>query len=315
VVSESFQQIIDRYVENASPSSIAKAREELTQIYKKRIFTQSIFADEAKRIAYLATRFPATYSAVSKVLSELKRKIPTFSCKKLLDLGAGPATAACASLDFFSELEEILLIEKCPFAIKLGKEFLPNANWMHQNLESAKTFPHADLAIASYSLGELKKPLDCIEKLWKSKIDHIIIIEPGTPSGYRLILDVRDWLLQKGAHLIAPCPHAKKCPLTSDDWCHFSVRLERTKLHRYLKKGKLGFEDEKFSYLAVSRKPEAIPDGSRILRHPQKGSGHVRLALCTEEGEFKEEVVSKRQGKAYKSAKEVKWGDVWSALN
>ena len=62
-------------------------------------------------------------------------------------------------------------------------------------------------------------------------------------------------LAAAGAHVIAPCPHAADCPLAAADWCHFAQRIERTKIHRSVKGAELGYEDEKFSYIAVARHP------------------------------------------------------------
>ena len=254
------------------------------------------------RLSYLATRFPATYAAVLYVLAKLP------PCQKILDLGAGPATASLAALELWPDIDEITLIEKSLDAISLGKQLLSHKNttWLRQDLASVEKFPAADLAIFSYSLGELQQFEPLLDRL--KHIPMIAIIEPGTPFGYRNILRARSRLLELGFALIAPCPHAKPCPLKGDNWCHFSTRLERTKLHRFLKEGSRGFEDEKFSYLVVSFRPIARASGSRILRHPQKGSGHVRLVLCTPDGTEEELVVSRKDKELYKAARDAEWG-------
>ena len=41
------------------------------------------------------------------------------------------------------------------------------------------------------------------------------------------------------------------------NWCHFAVRLARTSLHRDVKGARLGYEDEKYSFLVVSPDPSA----------------------------------------------------------
>ena len=90
------------------------------------------------------------------------------------------------------------------------------------------------------------------------------------------------------------------------DWCHFSVRLERTAEHRLIKEGALGYEDEKYSYVVASREPGEHYQ-ARILRHPQKHSGHIEFTLCTQEG-LKNETVSRRMGDRYKKSKKCEWG-------
>jgi ribosomal protein RSM22 (predicted rRNA methylase) len=97
--------------------------------------------------------------------------------------------------------------------------------------------------------------------------------------------------------------------MKGDDWCHFSQRIERTRAHRLLKEGILGFEDEKFSYLVVSR-VAVLSCSSRIIRYPQKLSGHVRLSLCTGDG-LKEKVIARRDKENYRKARDSEWGESW----
>jgi ribosomal protein RSM22 (predicted rRNA methylase) len=306
-VFEEIQEKIDALVGQVSPSILKKARQLASETYRTERHSHSVFADEAQRLSYLATRFPATYAAVASVL----KAVPRDTAQSLLDLGAGPATATLAALSHFPNLQKITLIEQSKEAIALGKQLLAHsgATWLSQDLQTVSQLPKADLAILSYSLGEMRSSCHLLELLWSS-VQTIAIIEPGTPVGYKNILRARDQLLKLGAHILAPCPHTKGCPLGPKDWCHFSVRLNRTKLHRLLKEGSLGFEDEKFSYLIVT-KQEVLPRGARILRHPHKGSGHVKLQLCTPQGTLEEVVVSKKDGAKYREARDASWGDLW----
>ena len=93
----------------------------------------------------------------------------------------------------------------------------------------------------------------------------------------------------------------------ANDWCHFPVRVERTSLHRRLKGGVLGYKDEKFSYLIAARRRIA-PAPTRIVRHPQKHSGHIRLTLCTPQG-IEQRTVPKSQKELYKAARKADWGE------
>lgn len=294
---------VEEILANASPSVLRRAQSVLSASYKEKNSSESIFSDEAKRLAYLATRFPATFAAVQSVL----QNVGFFDT--LLDLGAGPATATLAAIDLIPTVCATL-VEKSKEAIALGKQLLEGHKWIASDMRDLKEFPKADLCILSYSLGEIKPFASFLDRLWNADIQTIAIIEPGTPAGYQTILEARSLFLEKGASIVAPCPHAKECPLKGNNWCHFSVRLERSKLHRFLKEGTLGYEDEKFSYLIVTKKPSSPVKGSRILRHPFKGSGFVRFNLCTEEGTNVERVVSRKDKELYRKSRDAEWGDL-----
>ena len=114
-------------------------------------------------------------------------------------------------------------------------------------------------------------------------------------------------MIAAGGSTVAPCPHDLPCPLPADDWCHFAVRLPRSKLHRRAKGVELGYEDEKFSYAVLSRVP--VPKaGARIIRQPQVRSGHVHLVTSEPDG-IHQRTVSRKQGARFKQAKRAAWGD------
>jgi ribosomal protein RSM22 (predicted rRNA methylase) len=159
--------------------------------------------------------------------------------------------------------------------------------------------------LASYVLGELRAP--AAAHLWAQTTGTIVFVEPGTPAGYRRILDARAAVLDAGGSTVAPCPHDLPCPLPADDWCHFAVRLPRSRLHRRAKGADLGWEDEKFSYAALAREP-ATDAPARILRQPQARSGHVHLATCEEDG-LHRRTISRSHGAVYKAARAAGWGD------
>ena len=122
-------------------------------------------------------------------------------------------------------------------------------------------------------------------------------------------MQARDVLIEQQYTILAPCPHNKPCPLTAPDWCHFSVRLARSRLHRQLKDAELGYEDEKFCYLIASKSLVRDTDYDRILANPLKRSGHVHLKLCTHDGLLSQTIVSKKAKERYNRAKKADWGD------
>jgi ribosomal protein RSM22 (predicted rRNA methylase) len=137
----------------------------------------------------------------------------------------------------------------------------------------------------------------------------LVILEPGTPKGFAFIRDIRSSLLAAGAQMLAPCPAASTCPMVDPDWCHFAARVERSSLHRRIKDASLGYEDEKFSYVALAREPVTLPAG-RIIQHPQHQPGVIMLETCTPSG-LRPQRVIKRDRELFRRARRADWGDTW----
>ena len=133
------------------------------------------------------------------------------------------------------------------------------------------------------------------------------MIEPGTPRGFLNIKQIRSQLLQENAHIIAPCPHENECKLPQDDWCQFTARVQRSKIHKLFKDGQLSYEDEKFSYIAFSKQTVNIAD-NRILRHPIINKGYTEFKICTKLG-IQNIKLSKKDGDKYKKSKKKNAGD------
>ena len=255
--------------------------------------------------AYLAYRAPATYAAAAAVFRQVALQRPDWRPRSLLDVGAGPGVAAWAAREAWPSLEELTLVEVEPEMVAAGRELLPDARWLTADVSTAQG--PADLVVVSYVLGELADVAGAATLLWERAADTIAFVEPGTPAGHRRILEARVAVIAAGGSTVAPCPHDLPCPLPADDWCHFAVRLPRSKLHRRAKNVELGWEDEKYSYAVLSRAP--VPKAvARIIRQPQVRSGHVLLVTSEPDG-IHQRTVSRRQGAVYKKARAADWGD------
>lgn len=308
------QAAIERELTLSKGKKLHSAQEELSGRYRGKNNTQTFMSSDAHRLAYLAARMPATYAAVSAVLSEWKNREPDLSIQTMLDIGAGPATALLAVNEHFPSLEIAWLIEQDSDLIEVakrlhGEDLKPTITWLNQPMQNPIDTPTVDLTIFSYSIGELseKEQLIALASAWEKTARTLIIVEPGTPAGFSRIRTLRAWLINAGAHLVAPCPNALPCPMSGSDWCHFAARLQRSEEHRQAKGASLGYEDEKYSYVIASKVPVKLPT-ARILRHPQKRSGHLNLTLCTD-GKVINKTISKRDGDLYKQARKLEWGD------
>ena len=137
----------------------------------------------------------------------------------------------------------------------------------------------------------------------------LVLVEPGTPAGFERIRMARTALIGLGARLVAPCPHGHACPIVAPDWCHFSVRLPRSRDHRLTKQAERSFEDEKFSYLAVSRTLVPARSGPRIISPPRIGKADVTLRFCDQPG-IAERRIPRQDKLNYKAAKKLGWGEI-----
>lgn len=266
--------------------------------------------------AYLTARLPATYAAVAKVLAEVARLQPEFAPASLLDAGSGPGTASWATASIWPGLGRVAFIDNDAAFLALAARLaaqaeqgaLRDAARMHRAIGAAEPLPAADLAIAAYALAEMSEAEQraAIDRMWAAA-GRVILVEPGTPAGFARILAARTQLLGQGARLIGPCPHENACPLVSPDWCHFSVRLPRSRAHMHAKSAQVPFEDEKFCWLAVSRTPAALPS-ARVISPPRQTKIEITLPLCTGDGRETRRI-PRRDKHAYAAARKLDWGD------
>jgi len=263
--------------------------------------------DAARTAAYLATRMPATFAAAHAVLRELRERLGARPISSVLDIGAGAGGASLAACECFPEARTITMVERDPALAAAAHQWLPEAAVMLEDVARIKTLPPHDLVMAAYSLGEIGEPLAA--RLWQAARVALVAIEPGTPRGYALILKMREELLGAGVSMAAPCPAATPCPLAAPNWCHFAARVERSSLHRRIKDAELGYEDEKFSYIAVAREPVDLP-ASRIIRRPQQRPGLIELETCAPAG-VRTVRVPRRDREAFRAARKAAWGSAW----
>lgn len=310
------RQAIDRELEGIALADLAKAAETLSQRYRAETRDGRFHLnDELAARAYLTTRMPATYAAIAASFAAAMEALPDFRPRSMLDVGAGPGTATWAASSMWDSIADGNLIEAGPAIRAVGERLstslsIDRVAWRAERVgDGLRDLNQADLAVMAYVLDELDPPTrtPLIARLWDLTGHTLAIIEPGTTEGWKRILAARDQLIGMGARILAPCPHAKPCPLSAPDWCHFSARVARSRLHRQAKGGEVPWEDEKFAYVAVSRRP-ATPITGRVIAPPRGAGSRIDLCLCAPEGLI-ERTVTKRDGALLKTARRLKWGD------
>lgn len=307
---------VEEILRDVPVTDIRKAAETLSQRYRGEVRDGRLhLSPRAAATAYLATRLPATYAAIRASLAAIADIRPEWAPRTLLDAGAGPGSVLWAARDQWPSIEHAAMVEASEAIRQVGHELARDlglhTTWIAADIaRGLPTLDRADLVTLSYVLGELAPDIidPLIERLWVLSADVLLVVEPGTPAGWQRILRARDRLIGYGAYIVAPCPHADRCPLVAPDWCHFSRRVARSRTHRLAKDADVPWEDEKFIYLAVSRTPNDTT-AARVLARPRIASGAARLKLCCPNGQLQERLVTKRQGDVYKAARRVDWGD------
>ncbi|KAM3586768.1 37S ribosomal protein S22 [Umbelopsis sp. WA50703] len=300
-------------------------------------------------VAYVAGAMPATYAAIYNVLKELKERISGFEPKNMLDFGTGPGTGIWAAREHFQletctgvDISEDMLrmaenlIEKSGAAPLAGK-----TNFQRYFSYNPKQ-PKTDLVMSAFTLGDTPSEAlrrSALESLWNQTGDVLVLIERGTPVGFQIIAQAREWILENNSdvqepvvHVVAPCPHDKPCPLfrgeplqPDRDWCHFSQRVERPKFLMKTKHSKVNVEDAKYSYVVLRRGPRPNVTTAeqedleteayswpRLITPPLKKSKHVVMDVCSPEGEIQRMIIPKSQGKIpYRDARKSAWGDLF----
>ena len=309
------QAALDAKLEGAARKAIARRAAEISKTYRDGGRSTAI-TTEADALAYALVRMPATYAALAASLNALTEIRPDFAPATVLDVGAGPGTATLAAAEAFESLKSFVLLDANDslraLALDLANGLSRFDKLTYRRGDAATLLASsepADLVIASYLVGELgdAERTKLAELLWAKTNDALVVVEPGTPAGYARIIALREQLIGAGAHVVAPCPHDRSCPLAKPDWCHFAQRLPRSRAHKQIKGAELPFEDEKFSYVVLSRSRVAHGP-SRVLAQPVVGKADVAAKLCTANGLAMIKVPS-RDKKAYARARRWRWGD------
>ncbi len=313
-IPELLENAIEQKIKNVKLAELKQCANNLSEKYMKQERTgDTLLNTEIEALAYAIMRMPATYGAVYTALKNTLERIDS-NIQSVLDIGAGTGAATWAISDLL-ESNNIRCFEREQVMLELGKSFmsqnleLRDVSWEYADIVKDNLDVKADLVVTSYMLNEIRpeERKNVIHKLIESSNQIILIVEPGTPEGFKNIKEVQKIAIENGLHIVAPCTFQGICPLPDDDWCHSIVRMERTKLHKLLKDAELSYEDEKFSYIVIS-KEKCDNSGIRILRHPIIEKGKITLKVC-HNGNIEKMVVTKKDKELFKNVKKKKCGD------
>ena len=304
-------------------------------------------------LGYLYKRQPRAYASAYRVLSEVQVRLPSYTPKKVLDYGAGLGAGMWAAHSLYPDLQVLAGIEPASVMKDLGKRLsvsVGKMRWFDNIAElptAASPEGRFDLVMLNYVMGEVessKLRALIVEALWHRTTGLLVVIESGSPKGFRLIHSVRDWAMKTftrdECNIVAPCPHEGNCPLAKDktSWCHFSAFSSvYAKEVIGQRSGLPNYQNEKFSYIVLKRgltprqqlsdksEPKSLDQESffwdRLVRPVIKPTRFSVVDLCsnslgklplTQTGDLCRVRVSKKRHKeAHKFARKAHWGDLW----
>lgn len=309
---EVIEDLIEQEVQKYNLSNLKEYANDLSFRYMNEERNGKVLLSKNEEaVVYSIIRMPATFCACFKAL-EQTFKYYDGKIESVLDVGAGLGAATWAIKEKKGCLN-FTCLEREDAMRNLGQKLMKgkiDANWLKNDILKNEISGKYDLVVISYMINELScnDRLEVIKKLLSVTNKVLLIVEPGTPIGFKNIRKIRDYAIDNGLFIMAPCIGNSKCMLDENDWCSSYCRVERTKIHKILKNGELPYEDEKFSYVAISKDEVLNYPKARILRHPIIQSKMVKVKLCTKNG-IKETIITKKNSEIYKDLKKKISGD------
>ncbi|KAF9958760.1 37S ribosomal protein S22 [Mortierella alpina] len=288
--------------------------------------------------AYLAAMAPTTYSAIRNVLEEVNRRVPNLNPSTFLDFGTGPGTAIWAANDVWETPLKFTGVDTSMAMLETAEEIVDiksSKGTPIQNVTFKPFLSHGsqaakyDIVMSAFTLSELTTPAlrqSTLEHLWNLTDDMLILIDRGTPSGFKMLAEAREQILgldadrivikpkydaygvqlpqeappkREPAHVFAPCPHDKVCPMYAtlardSQWCHFSQKVQRPDFLRKTKHSKENFEDAKYTYVILRKGARPVFTPPAMAKAVEQRQEPVESNISTTAGDSDDSTQKKR---------------------
>ncbi|XP_040583060.1 ribosome assembly protein METTL17, mitochondrial [Lepeophtheirus salmonis] len=219
-----------------------------------------------------------------------------------------------------------------------GKDSTPNEIISSKGVFYRLHFPanenlKYDLVTCGSSLSELESSqlrLNIADSLWRRVEDggYLVIYERGTNSGFQVISEIRDYLIQLQefveedpqirGELIAPCTHSMGCPRYLHDKipCNYDVKYKNFQLSMFPSEYREIVYRNRLCYLIFRKNMHLeLSDKKwhRIVKEKKRTKNTYICELCTNKGKLEEIFVHRRDKTLYNYTKQVEVGDLYRA--
>ena len=196
-------------------------------------------------------------------------------------------------------LGRVTAVEPSKAMTSYGIDFLvdaaPHVHWKKFLTEApaGQSPDSSDLVVAAYTLSELTQERlrsDSIRALWEACTGVLVIVEAGTPAGFKLVMDARTTILseydgvgpwESQPSVLAPCPHNNvRCPLMHSLFghnhknmrtCYSTAQYSQSSVESWVTGERLHGEhaSEQYSYCIIARN-DVIPSKAIAARSVPK---------------------------------------------
>ncbi|KAF9970544.1 37S ribosomal protein S22 [Actinomortierella ambigua] len=282
-------------------------------------------------VAYVAALSSSAYSATYNVLAEVKKRVPDFHPRTFLDFGTGPGTAIWAAEQHWKGQMEYTGIDTSLPMLEIAGDVISSISDEDNLMNRVSLKPFVsygsqaskyDIVMSAFTLSEitsLSLRRSTLQNLWDSTNDMLILVDRGTPNGFRILAEAREQILGldkdvfkpkpkydsmgniipeepmpwEPAHVLAPCPHDGVCPLYAtldkgSQWCHFSQKVERPDFLRRTKHTKENYEDSKYTYVVLRKGPRPSLS-AEVMQHYQKRQQDAVAATLQEQQQLQDQ--------------------------
>jgi SAM-dependent methyltransferase len=205
--------------------------------------------------AYCLYYFPLHYLEGLSLISELAN-----TPKRVLDLYSGPGPFSLAAMVCGSE--EVIGLDENKDSLNLASEILGRQGFTFTQRVWKDSDPIADMG--KFDLIILGYAPTVPENLFDHLADDgcVMFVDSSWPKANQRILSLRDDLVEKGYHVVAPCIYKGKCPALIKNFPCFAQReLKKPFLISEIQRSAdINLSSLKMSYLIVSKQPQIQTD-------------------------------------------------------
>lgn len=279
-------------LEITDSKKIASYIQKMSDYYIQYPTSNTPWKEEWCQVAQLCYFLPLNYLRAKAVTEEAKRIQFYDSFENAMDIGSGLGALTLHLQDSFTKS---FCTEVSGIAVEIYRSLCVSMGVKPAQTEVLDISKKKNLQINNETLLTFSYSLT--ENISVQDLKHasgLMIIEPSTSQDGRILLELRQKLIDAGFYIWAPCTHQGKCPLytqSKKDWCHDRIHVDMPDWFLNIE-NHLPFKNRTitYSYLLASKHPPISTVNAhkaRTVGDTLHEKGKSKILICRgEEREF-----------------------------